>query len=199
MRGLAEQLGLEKPVVLGHSWGTLVANAMALDTAADLGGLVLLSGYYFPTARADAVLVSGPAVPVMGDIMRYTVSPPLGRAMFPLLERRIFAPRTVPGRFRNRFPRDLALRPSQIRASAADSALMVPGAAAMAKHYGEIDVPVAILAGADDQIVSTARQAVRLHETIPGSTLDVLPGLGHMIHYAAQGRITQAVERILAG
>jgi len=38
-------------------------------------GLVLASGYYFPTWRTDVWLLSAPAVPVVGDLMRYTISP----------------------------------------------------------------------------------------------------------------------------
>jgi pimeloyl-ACP methyl ester carboxylesterase len=37
-------LGLNEPVVLGHSWGTLVALAMALNHPQSVGGLVLASG-----------------------------------------------------------------------------------------------------------------------------------------------------------
>jgi pimeloyl-ACP methyl ester carboxylesterase len=51
------QLGVERPVVVGHSWGTLVALALAVRHLADIAGLALLSGYYFWTLRPDVVLV----------------------------------------------------------------------------------------------------------------------------------------------
>jgi len=38
----------------------------------------------------------------------------------------------------------------------------------------------------------------RLHRDIPGSELKVLPGVGHMIHYAAPGRIAEAIGRLAA-
>ena len=47
LRALAH-LGIERPVVVGHSWGALVALAMALESPEDVAGLVLLSGYYYP-------------------------------------------------------------------------------------------------------------------------------------------------------
>jgi hypothetical protein len=31
--------------------------------------LVLASGYYFPTTRGDVLALSGPAIPVLGDIV----------------------------------------------------------------------------------------------------------------------------------
>lgn len=46
-----EGLGIERPVVVGHSWGTLVALALALDHPQRVRGLVLLAGYYYPTKR----------------------------------------------------------------------------------------------------------------------------------------------------
>lgn len=71
----AQMLGVRKPVIVGHSWGTLVALAAALDHPSDVAGLVLLSGYYFPSARPDVVLFSPPAIPGLGDILRFTASP----------------------------------------------------------------------------------------------------------------------------
>ena len=43
------QLGVERPIVLGHSWGTLVALELALIPSVDVRKLVLISGYYFAT------------------------------------------------------------------------------------------------------------------------------------------------------
>src|SRR4029453_6949863 len=44
-----EKLGVREPVVLGHSWGALVAIAIGLQDNYPVRGLVLASGYYFPT------------------------------------------------------------------------------------------------------------------------------------------------------
>ena len=54
VRKILGRLGVERPIVIGHSWGTMVSLALALDHPHDVRGLVLLSGYYFPTGRADA-------------------------------------------------------------------------------------------------------------------------------------------------
>ena len=40
------QLGIERPIVVGHSWGTLVAMELALGQPDAVSGLVLLGGYY---------------------------------------------------------------------------------------------------------------------------------------------------------
>ena len=68
------QLGVKQAVVVGHSMGAMVALALALDYPEDVRRLVLLGGYYYPSARIDAVLTAPVALPVLGDVMRYTVT-----------------------------------------------------------------------------------------------------------------------------
>jgi pimeloyl-ACP methyl ester carboxylesterase len=189
-------LGVDRSIVLGHSWGTMVALALALADPPSLRGLVLLSGYYFPTARLDAWAFSPPAIPIVGDAMRYTLSPLLGRLLAQRIMRKLFEPMPVPPRFARRFPLDLALRPSQLKASAEDSAFMVPAAAALQKRYRELRLPVQILTGTEDRIVTSERQSLRLAQSVEGAELTELPGLGHMIHYAAHREIERAVEAV---
>ena len=148
------KLGVETPVVVGHSWGTLVALAYAVEHPANTAALLLLSGYYFPRKRLDVVIASLPAIPILGDLLRYTISPLAGWLSGPLLLKTIFAPSNVSERFKREFPYSMALRPSQIRATAGDSSLMVPGAASLKVHYEELAMPVAIMAGRGDKIVN---------------------------------------------
>jgi pimeloyl-ACP methyl ester carboxylesterase len=189
-----KRLGVDRPIVVGHSWGALVALALGLEHPEDVRGLVLLSGYYFPTARADVALLSPPAVPVIGDVMRYTVSPLLGRLAAPKMIRKIFAPSPVPARFAAEFPVGLMLRPSQIRASAADTALMVPAAAELSGRYGELTMPIAIMAGSADEIVDVGRHPQRLHAEIPGSELRLIDGAGHMVHHLAPREVMELIR-----
>uniref|UniRef100_UPI00192E39C8 alpha/beta fold hydrolase n=1 Tax=Teichococcus vastitatis TaxID=2307076 RepID=UPI00192E39C8 len=121
------RLGIVRPVVVGHSWGTLVAMALALNHPEAVRGLVLLSGYYFPTARADVPLFSPPAVPVIGDAIRYTVGPLVGQLIAPKMIRTMFAPAPVPPAFTEAVPIPMMLRPWQVKASAEDAATMIPG------------------------------------------------------------------------
>ena len=167
--------------------------ALALDHPETVGAIVLLSGCYYPTPRADVPLLSGPAVPVVGDIMRHTASPLIGRLMAPSLVRRMFAPAPVDAGFAN-FPIELSLRPSQIRAEAADTGLMIPGAAQLSRRYAELSMPVVIVAGDGDRIVDCPRQAVRLHEALPGSELRLVGGAGHMVHYTARDEVIAAID-----
>ena len=114
-----KKIGAPHAIVLGHSWGTLVAVAFALKYPQEVQALILASGYYYPNARADVVMLSPPAIPLLGDLLSHTVSPFLSRLMWPFLLRKIFGPSPVPKKFEG-FPEEMAVRPSQIRASAAE-------------------------------------------------------------------------------
>lgn len=122
-----QMLGVEAPVVVGHSWGTMVATALALAHPESVRRLVLIAGYYFPTPRPDVLLAAIPAIPGIGTLMRNIFSPLIGRA------------------------------------SAADTAMMIPQAMHMADCYGELHMPVTILAGkgagTDPALQESAAQA----------------------------------------
>jgi len=191
-----DRLGIERPVVVGHSWGTLVALALGLDHPERVRGLVLLGGYYYPTMRVDALLFAPPAIPGLGDIMRYTVSPVLGKLMMPALLRQMFSPRRVPDTFRAAVPTALMLRPWQLRASAAEAGLMVPAARRLRRRYGELRIPIRIIAGAQDRVVDAERHSVRFHRDVGPTKLRVIPQVGHMIHYFAQDEVVEAVNAL---
>jgi pimeloyl-ACP methyl ester carboxylesterase len=187
------QLGVFRTIILGHSWGASVAVAYALQYRDAARALVLVSGYYYPTLRADVAVQSGQAVPMVGDLLRYTVSPLVGRMAWPRLTRKIFEPAPVPAKFAL-FPVAMALRPGSLQASAAEAALMIPDAAALKPHYPELRMPVAIVAGEGDEVVPTERHSARLHREIPQSTFHALPGAGHMIHHSAPGYVLGAIH-----
>ena len=114
--------GVPSAIVLGHSWGTLVALALAVKYPQEVQALVLASGYYYAKPRADVIIMSPTAIPLISDLLSYTISPLLGRLNWPLLLRKMFGPKPVPKKF-DGFPEEMAMRPSQVRASAAESAL----------------------------------------------------------------------------
>jgi pimeloyl-ACP methyl ester carboxylesterase len=192
------RLGLERPVVVGHSWGAMVAAAWGLDFPADVRGLVLLSGYYYPTVRPDVLLFGPPAIPIVGDLMRYTLSPLAMRASFPMMARHMFAPGPVATGFEAEVPREMLLRPVQIRASAEESAFALPAAIAMKDRYAGLRMPVKIIAGEKDSVVGIDGHSVRLHDEVPGSSLTLVPGVGHMVHYFASWKAAGAVDEIYA-
>jgi len=187
------QLGVSDAVVLGHSWGASVAVALALKYPNLVRGLVLASGYYYPTTRPDVVAMGAPALPIVGDILSHTISPLLSRVIWPLMLKKIFGPRSVPEKF-GAFPKEMALRPSQIRASAAESALMIPDSLMLRGQYANLRMPVVIIAGEEDKLIDIDSQSAKLHSDVSQSTLHRLAGNGHMIQQTATDEVMSAIR-----
>jgi pimeloyl-ACP methyl ester carboxylesterase len=195
IRHALERLGISHAFVLGHSWGASVAVALALKFPDMVHGLVLASGYYYPTARPDVVAMSAPAVPVVGDILGHTLSPMISRLIWPLMMGKIFGPKTPPVKFA-RFPKEMALRPSQIRASAEESALMIPDAFHFEDKYADLKMPVVIIAGEEDRLIDIDKQSARLHSAVSQSTFHRVVQNGHMIHQTATGEVMAAINEV---
>jgi pimeloyl-ACP methyl ester carboxylesterase len=188
-------LGIERPIVLGHSWGALTALELALRKTAAVRRLVLVSGYYFPTARIDVPIFAAPAIPIIGDVMRYTVSALFARLTLNRVIKTMFSPQAVPPDFVRRMVRELMVRPSQIRANAEDAAFMIPAATSLSKRYGELNVPAIIMAGGADRVVDPDAHARRLQRELKRSELHILPGVGHMLHHFAREEILSVLTR----
>ena len=186
------QLGIARAVVVGHSWGTLPAIELALEHPDDVAHLVLLSGYYFPSMRLEVPIASAPAWPIVGDVLRYTISPILGRLFAPLIVAQLFSPLPIPERF-GAFPLSLSLRPSQLKANAQDTASMIPSAEAVQRRRSQLRVPLTVFAGREDRLVDPEAQSQRLADEL-GGTCTLVAGSGHMVHYAATAEIAGAIR-----
>lgn len=187
-------LQVRQPLVMGHSWGALVALAMALREPDALRAVVLASGYFTPSLRLDTLLLSLPALPVVGTLMRHTLSPLIGRLMWPLMLKRVFAPAEVPARFRRGYPVWLSLRPQALKAGAAEAGMMTLQATRLLPREKALALPVVIVAGEQDRMVMTNWHSRRLAERIPNATLRIVPGAGHMVHHTATLQVLAAID-----
>ncbi|MFM0204897.1 hypothetical protein PQR53_34295 [Paraburkholderia fungorum] len=106
----------------------------------------------------------------------------------------MFAPAPMPADFFDVIPREMLLRPVQIRAEAEDAAFMIPAAAQLSAHYSDLRMPVSIFAGAKDKVVDAESNSARLHQAVSHSTLVMTPEAGHMVHYALAGEIVEAID-----
>lgn len=71
---------------------------------------------------------------------------------------------------------------------------MPPSAAALARRYGELEMPVIVIAGKEDRIVDFARQSARLDNELKESVLISLEDSGHMIHHTEPVKVVEAVD-----
>ncbi len=184
-------------LIVAHSFGAQVALRLARDHPGVVKGLVLISGYYFPSPRLDSLLVSANAAPGLGDLLTHTITPVLGEAVSDIAMKALFAPDRPPRGYKESIFETNFL-PAQIRAAAADGVHMAPEAARLQGEYGKIAAPLSILAGEADRIVDPDTQARRLARTIAHARLVLLRDAGHMLHHQNRNAVLEAVRALEA-
>lgn len=195
LRAATDRLGVENPIVLGHSFGGIVAYAWALEFE-DIAGVVS---------------VAGVANPWPGDLgWTYTVNGSAwgGGLVVPVLSAfvpqsyvegsldSIFAPQSAPDGYLAHVGAGLSLRRGAMRANARQVNWLRPYVVEMAADYGTINVPVEIVHGDADTIVPVSVHSALIPDQIPGANLTVLPGIGHMPQHAAPDAVIAAIDRV---
>lgn len=190
------QLGVERPLVVGHSWGTLVALAWALDHPDRIGKLALLSGYYYKTPRPDAALMALMGSPALGDAIVHTVAPLQARLTGPLGVKHIFSPNSPTDTFVDEMSFGLMLRPKQLLATARDSGQMPVAAGRLSRRYGELRLPMTIVWGDGDKLVKQGDHSAKLAVHLPHASAIELEGVGHMVHHVAPAKVASVIETL---
>jgi pimeloyl-ACP methyl ester carboxylesterase len=189
------ELGLTRPIMMGHSYGGAVALQYALDYPADLSGLVLLA----PACYSDGVshLRSGRrAMKVLGPVLGRTLFVPLGRMMEPAIIKPSFDPDPVDTAYME-ILREFSPRPEQFRSLADEVVMMGEGLDALVDRYHDISVPTVVVAGDADGMTEMPFSGNRLVGQIPKAELVVLPGAGHMVHHVHPEATLAALRRVV--
>lgn len=194
---LIKSMGLDRPIIVAHSWATLTALALALEEPDSVSGLVLVSGYYYPTVRADVAIQSIVSIPVIGHVLRNTVLPLLSRASAPLAFKKMFAPLKVSREFVSQYSVSMAARPSHLKSLANDTATMPKAAKRLSARYAELQLPIVLIAGSEDHIVSPGHHSERLHDELPNSSLEIVHGGSHMLLHANPYLVERRVKGLL--
>ena len=111
------------------------------------------------------------------------------------MRRRLFAPVPPTDAFKSRYPTAMSMRPSQLHAAAAESAMLVPAVLALRRRYAQLSVPAVLVAGAEDRYLDTRWHSGRLHRRLDHSWLRVVEGSGHMVHHVAPGQVMAAIDQ----
>jgi pimeloyl-ACP methyl ester carboxylesterase len=192
----ARALDVSRPVVVGHSWGTLVALAWALDFPRDVKALALISGYYYPTLRADALALNMAKIPGVRQVFTDAWAPMQTRLVGRLALKQLFAPAELPQHFMDCMPLDLMLRPAQIRATADDGAQMPANVARLSQRYGALRLPISVIWGANDHLVGQNDHSARLVAEVASAEGVSTPDMGHMIHHVEPERMAVVIQNI---
>jgi pimeloyl-ACP methyl ester carboxylesterase len=204
------QIGVSRPILVAHSWAGALATAYALACPDGVAGLVLLAPVTHPWVNSvawhdsfvKAILAEGTraaAVPLLGSLVASTLSLPLGKALIGPSVQSAFAPQEPPPDYLARTGAELLLRPSAFTANAQDIERLDAGIAAQAQNYRLIETPTVIITGDRDGALSPDAQAEAIAAVLPRAKLVVVPGAGHMVHFAASERIVEAIAEMNNG
>jgi pimeloyl-ACP methyl ester carboxylesterase len=190
-------LGIDRAVFVVHSWSGALGARLALDHPRRVAGLVMLAPVTHPwrggVGRYNEII----AMPVIGPLLAYTVTLPLGYFVAESGARNVFLPQTMPDGFVKDSATPLLLRPREFIANAYDLVTLKASVAAQVTRYGEIKAPVTIIAGEPDKTVSTNIHARPFAALVPNAKLIVLPDLGHMVQTAVPDLVKTEIERMI--
>lgn len=180
------KLGITRAVVAAHSYGGLVALAMAERHPALVAELVLLAPLAFPEPRLiEHSMLAPRALPFFGPLFaRFAEFTQFDRPMVDLLHTVMFAPAQVPASWKVTYPYPLILNAGTIVAEAEDAASMLPMSPAGTINMRNIQTPTQVLTGTSDRVVEDDRQAKTLARQLPCASLIEVEGAGHMLHHS---------------
>ncbi len=197
IREALAKLGIGRTVLVVHSWAGALGARMALDDPQRVAGLVMLAPVTHPWRGGVSWYNHVVTTPVIGRLLAYTVMPLLGCVLTTPGARQVFLPQIMPDDFVQDSATPLLLRPRTFLANARDLITLKSSVAAQAPRYGEIEVPTVVISGDIDNTVSIEIHSRPFAAAVPNATLIVLPGIGHMVQYAAPDIILREVEALL--
>jgi len=174
-------LGLERPLLVGHSLGGAISLAVALEFPDTIGGLALVAPLtHLPPQTPEMFRPLDIPTSAVRWIVSWTLGVPIGILRGPGIVKRIFAPESVPKEFATRGGGLLSLRPWNFYNVSTDLVAASPGLPGLVERYPTLRVPVGILYGTSDEVLDYREHGESMQKKVPGLQLKLVEG-GHML------------------
>jgi pimeloyl-ACP methyl ester carboxylesterase len=180
-----------------HSWAGALGTRHALVYPDRVAGLVMLAPVAYPWRGGVGWYNKLVATPVIGPLLAYTITLPLGFFLTVPGARGVFLPQVMPDGFVGDTATPLLLRPREFLANARDLVTLKAAVIEQAPRYGEIKTPVVLISGGVDKTVSTDIHSRPFAKAVPHAKLIVLPNVGHMVQNAAPELVVAEIEAML--
>ncbi|CAJ0683795.1 alpha/beta fold hydrolase [Ralstonia mannitolilytica] len=194
-----EKLGLDKPVLVGHSLGGAIALAVGLNHPQSIRRLALIaplthSEHAPPGAFKGLALTS----PLARKLVSWTLAVPLSILNSRKAIAAVFAPEAMPKDFPFKGGGLLGLRPHVFYAASSDLVAAPEDLPDMERRYASMTVPVDVLYGRGDRILNVKRQGEALKQKLERVNLRVVDG-GHMLPVTQPALTTDWILDVAAG
>jgi pimeloyl-ACP methyl ester carboxylesterase len=188
-------LGVQSCVLVGHSFGGAVALRVALDHPQQVSALVLSAPASHPWPGTTSWYNLVAARPLIGPVFGRIV-PWVGPGMAEAGVASVFLPQTIPDTYIEDLGLPLLFRPRNFIANGRDMAAANAEFAEQAKRYPEIEKPLVVFSGTDDDVLSPVLHAGNLKKQIAGAIVVRLDGVGHMPHHVVGGLMAETVRSL---
>ena len=192
-----EKLGVGRSILVVHSWSGALGALLALDDPQRVAGLVMLAPVAYPWRGGVGWYNKVVTTPVIGRLLAYTITLPLGFFLAEPGARGVFLPQIMPQNFVRNTATPLLLRPREFLANARDLVTLKAAVAEQAPRYPDIAVPAVVISGAEDKTVSTNIHSRPFATAVPNAKLIVLPEVGHMVQNAASGLVITEIDDMI--
>jgi pimeloyl-ACP methyl ester carboxylesterase len=193
-----EKLGLDKPVLVGHSLGGAISLAVGLNHPQVIRRLALIAPLTHaestpPGAFKGLVLPS----PLVRRLVSWTLAIPLSIINSRKAIAAVFAPEAMPKDFPFKGGGLLGLRPHVFYAASSDLVAAPEDLPDMECRYASMTVPVDVLYGRGDRILNVKRQGEALKQKFDRVNLRIIDG-GHMLPVTQPALTTDWVLAVAA-
>ena len=183
-----EKLGLERPLVVGHSLGGAIALSLALDHPDQVGGLALLAPLTHAQDEVPALFRgSQSSRRCCASFIAWTSAIPLSIRNRAFVLDQAFGPQPVVTDYGTLGGGMLNLRPHSYVNASRDLMATTEDIPHMQERYRQLTIPVGMLFGTDDRL-DHVKHGAAMAAKVAGLDLELIEGGGHMVPISSVDR-----------
>ena len=183
-------------ILVGHSWGAMVAMAWAAKFPEEVKGVVSIAGLNMPFSGVSKLANDTGLLRLAYELYFTSVAKRANSGSIEKFAGRMFQPQDIPSGYLDYVGSDLSRRRSTIKANKGDLLITSQALEQNYTSYGRIEMPVEIIHGNEDFLLPFKSQAVAFNKAIPNSRLHILPNVGHMAHHFALKELSNSIRYI---